>query len=90
MTECKRCPYKTLDKIPLLIFKDRFYSSPANSATYDFMAHMLQYHPDDLEFLHKRAQMYVDIPDSQYRMDFKKWLKRCQTGLKTYNKIKEV
>lgn len=81
---CKKCPYKKTGDIDPLIFNDRFFTVPAIKSTYLFMEHLLKHHPDDLFFLYEKAQEYVDIEGSQYRMDFPKWIKRAEKNLHEY------
>lgn len=76
--------YEEASDIPHLFFTDRFFSSPATNDTFEFCEFMLNNYPDDLKFLFKKAQEYVGIEGSQYKMSYGRWLSRLKAGCKAY------
>lgn len=72
--------YKTIEDIPVHIFSNKECTYTPSPPLKEYLAFMLENHPDDLEYLWRSTQVYKDFGGC-YVMTFAKWKSKLKKDL---------
>lgn len=73
--------YKTVEEIPPLVFSDRYCTKTPDKELRKWLRVMHTYYPEDLRFLFRIAQGYVNF-GLQSRYTFARWLNLLDVNLR--------
>ncbi|WP_146613012.1 hypothetical protein [Halomonas sp. SL1] len=76
----KNHQYQKIKDIPPHLFKNRQMNEPCGQEFKDYLKYMLENHPDDLHYIFKASQEYVNYNGS-FRMTFEQWKSRLANKL---------
>lgn len=78
-------PYKKLSNIPPHVFRNRILTEPVGKDFRNYLRYMLDNHPDDLAYIHKHSQKYVNHGGA-WVITFTRWRDRLENNLQKYHK----
>ncbi len=78
-------PYSKLSEIPPHVFKNRILTDPVSEDLRDYLRYMIENHPDDLLYLYKHSQKYINHGGA-WGMPFDRWRKQLTNNLQKYEK----
>lgn len=73
-------PYKEISDIPLHIFRNKECTITPSKPLREYLAFMLENHPNDLDYLWRHTQQYK-LHGGCYYMTFASWLHKLKQDL---------
>ena len=81
----EKIPYKNLQELPPHIFRDVQMRDPVGKEFRQYLRYMLENHNEDLQYIHRRSQTYVEHGGAFYET-FPQWRTKLKNKLKKYEK----